>query len=45
VYFGLYQLANRHHELDGFTRPDSARDKAAPGLFAALFAWLRRLLA
>jgi hypothetical protein len=43
VYFGLYQLANRHHELDGFTRPDMPRDNA-PGLFAALFAWLRRLL-
>ena len=43
MYFGLYQLANRHQALDGYCHPDTPRD-AAPGLIATLFAWLRRLL-
>ena len=43
MYFGLYQLANRHHDPDAFPHHDIPRDDT-PGLFAMLFAWLRRRL-
>lgn len=41
MYFGLYQLPNRHREFDAL--PYEA-PSTGPGLFARVLAWLRGVL-